>query len=1545
MPRLTKKQQIDLYGRNLPTPSIDMMRMSDVTTNDQVYLDHETMIENYGTLTDDEGVRFSRTSHLAAPDYLDRLVRVDLSLSFYMSTWEGFTPEELTKELFQRVNSNDGADNQSLFINVVMSQTPSSEESRRISRRGMMGLFRPDSNPLKSILDALPPGSISYENLGRYAASIGAVEQNTVSLPLSDFFSTIEYTAELDADENTIIKVSNINVPMYVRDINDIDNLTFFAVASTNHPLEIGGSAKLDPISYSLNFSDITYEDLIKNRTLATYGDPVYVDADSVYYPNPPLLGLNSKYYKTDDFGSSDIVRSVNGLLSEYAQYRSTDEELDNAISEAAFTVQENGSAIDFIPRLNQVAQVFSETAELTRTSRFYDRMRILINNADSTLRNQEEVVKRVYRNYKVVDGRALVVPEFDAFSYIGDLKQEDFLYDRFLHTNVANYVPIQGIPSSYPGKAELPASPSERIQEFSEGQEAARRRIATLLRADINSAEITDTGIGSDAGLIGKMISAFTNWVYYNWTPRFIQGSEHQSYRDSTTHDGAHYYIAYNFNPSPDKQDTTIMIDSSKWNNSRDEPDEDDKRAPMRFRDMIRKNSPDAGFGGAVHDPDKTRNLFGYYPASVVERVGDVYKDGYKYDGAYGIQRTTERPDGTAAWDHPVRDDTGYTLGGESDHENEISYMDPFFWTAVKPSVLYALQTLLQQKNQIWFFVPRREFPNSTDPTLSSLEDFDSDPGIPLTGGTVATDYETASELGNKYYDWIGGISALWDNTRESYGRGMNSGGVPLGSEYANGSHAKNPGWLRVSRKKQANIRNQISDLLLRTFGVDPDTGMGSPAAHLDDVDATSTNVETRIDEYLQNMPGVISESIIEDLFTSLDVLSPEAVNTPAELIQWSQIYTDSVFVNLEKTMDEYLDNKLCRIYAVTCYPDPSRSDIQRTVAKVDFEAMSDTDQGYYNVTGDIVMRNVEWVQQNPLSVGYKLLNSRGEQIPFGLWNLGPLQYQRAEFGEDLNKNVFSYTFGDDLKELIRAQITSRRDDIKTAIQEYLFLRGAFDGLKSDTGIHSALAEFDIVLKKYGYFFFDMEKYIRKESIMSKFINVDRLLAYLPSAKDITNSAVRFRSVRMKLDNFGDPATGFTRDHAELTLSKDISTDLNQGIPTRFSEMEFYTPSKPDGTPYVYSQIKAVQNITFDQITEYTNVRDLVSAGSPSIDLDGATTVQGLGPGYAGETSSPENIDLIGIAPFVFDDGTSDSTEGSFDVQTQYGQSTAAAAAALNLQSQLIKNGEVNVEGLLNDPIYAPQNLYTGITIRNYAFPNFPDGTLPYGQNWKKDYRLMCFNYQFFMDDDLAFSFAEDEELNDGINSVDSIEVRILIEDKSYQVISAMYAKYVDVFKVFEDEYYEFAKENCAFDAYSQQFNRFFVEVMMSRFPDAVNSPWYRMVATYTLFLNIFTDTYGGDQRAMEEAANNLLETTRPETGNLGALMELFERAKLMNDALKEASVQVRSADNNIQNYSGGLKQFKITKLLASPVIDHIGDYTEQEEDPRYSLFEDDPD
>ena len=107
MPRLTKKQQIDLYGRNLPTPSIDMMRMSDVTTNDQVYLDHKTMLENYGTLTDDEGVRFSRTSRLAAPDYLDRLVRVDLSLSFYMSTWEGFTPEELTKELFQKVNSND----------------------------------------------------------------------------------------------------------------------------------------------------------------------------------------------------------------------------------------------------------------------------------------------------------------------------------------------------------------------------------------------------------------------------------------------------------------------------------------------------------------------------------------------------------------------------------------------------------------------------------------------------------------------------------------------------------------------------------------------------------------------------------------------------------------------------------------------------------------------------------------------------------------------------------------------------------------------------------------------------------------------------------------------------------------------------------------------------------------------------------------------------------------------------------------------------------------------------------------------------------------------------------------------------------------------------------------------------------------------------------------------------------------------------------------------------------------------------------------------
>lgn len=196
-------------------------------------------------------------------------------------------------------------------------------------------------------------------------------------------------------------------------------------------------------MAYALNFSDVVYEDIIRNGSIATYGEDAFVDQAGTYYPNTPMRAISKKYYKTDSYGIPEILLSTENLMSEYRDYSLSNEEMMDALDMVNLALAKYSDDPRLLIRLNELGRAFPY-GEDSKVALFGENFRILVTNMDSLLTEQAEVVRRRFKNYKIIDARSWEAPEMDATSYVEDYQVRDFLYDQIWGTNIANYVPIQ---------------------------------------------------------------------------------------------------------------------------------------------------------------------------------------------------------------------------------------------------------------------------------------------------------------------------------------------------------------------------------------------------------------------------------------------------------------------------------------------------------------------------------------------------------------------------------------------------------------------------------------------------------------------------------------------------------------------------------------------------------------------------------------------------------------------------------------------------------------------------------------------------------------------------------------------------------------------------------------------------------------------------------------------------------------------------------------------------------------------------------------------
>lgn len=187
-------------------------------------------------------------------------------------------------------------------------------------------------------------------------------------------------------------------------------------------------------------------------------------------------------------------------------------------------------------------------------------------------------------------------------------------------------------------------------------------------------------------------------------------------------------------------------------------------------------------------------------------------------------------------------------------------------------------------------------------------------------------------------------------------------------------------------------------------------------------------------------------------------------------------------------------------------------------------------------------------------------------------------------------------------------------------------------------------------------------------------------------------------------------------------------------------------------------------------------------------------------------------------------------------------------------------------------------------------------DRALEIGQGIRDGYRLMCFRYRDFMDDDIAFYNTKDitafDERNLKIAAENNREepysqyvIEVTVEDltlKFYteQLYMLLYNAYTDLVG-----YYEYAAELCSYNNITNQFNEFFVDAVNEKYLNAEDKPWikasYIITACRQIFFSSFEALGSETEQNIITAALELVNRMGPERGTLDNLRTFTKEYK----------------------------------------------------------------
>jgi hypothetical protein len=371
-------------------------------------------------------------------------------------------------------------------------------------------------------------------------------------------------------------------------------------------------------------------------------------------------------------------------------------------------------------------------------------------------------------------------------------------------------------------------------------------------------------------------------------------------------------------------------------------------------------------------------------------------------------------------------------------------------------------------------------------------------------------------------------------------------------------------------------------------------------------------------------------------------------------------------------------------------------------------------------------------------------------------------------------------------------------KQDVKDAVKDIVPLLAEYHGLNMSTGLHRRLAHMDIIVQKYGYFFFDLEKYIQKRSVISRYMNPRTFQKYFEWGRDMINHTIRIDDVTFERWN-AQLVDGRWRafDWTGLGSSRDTGTRL---------VMEWNPESGYNAQP--------------------TDIRYLKFNGT------------GLYGGISAGTVPYARVKTMDVG-------------GWTDIGME--KDDAGEDVLMDLDSDT----EI--------PSYAQ---WSYLMWRNYDFA--------YDEKVPDSYRMACFAYNYYVDDDIA------------IAGPDAMHLEVNVRDRSDRIIYYLKSIMNGIDSDFQ-EYVDMASENCAYNTFDSSFNDFFTNHMDDLYGDnMMSAPWLRAAAAYVIFDDLFYGRYGGEFGIVMDAARAIADSINPYTGDLDSVLDYGQKVRDMRDQMR---------------------------------------------------------
>ena len=1072
MPRLTYSgDTTDLFGKFLPTPVFDGIKIKSISPSDQDIVD---------------AARLYRAISGPNPDInLANAARLEVKTSLMFNSDDSFTPEEYFNTLL-----TNGVDNSpSLYLNIIaIKESDSSTNLINQLKNDKLNL----SN-IRTALDSISVNTARYHDLKGTPTDITSdlivndLLNRTVyqvySIPYSTNVANYSYTSDYDEDGNPIFNTGNITFSFLISDFKILENVSIFACLSTRDIKDISLQSRA---MFTLNFGDISYEDVKIAGKVAKFGDAVYLDSNSLVYPSMPLMALDSKFYKTDNVSKLDLNKSLDPIIQNYSKFMKNDKSLKRQIDNIIFVRQKYFASPELLPNLQKANKLSPSKSPNNNIGRMYDEIRIVINNFNVALLGEQEVVKRIFRNNKILDLRDLFDLEF-----IGSYDQEnetnpfidrDYIYKNKLHSNVAKYVPVSDT-MNWPGQAELPVTSAELRDRTNERVSRLKQKIFKLFEESIaNSVE--DIDIGSQIDDANRWVQGFVNF----WSGRLetleaqvrdtqIGNIEFDEYIASRTTNSQVYYV---------KEDS---LDDLEDDLDRD-IDEDDV-----VEYVLEQFSP--ALAPSPYSPNEDPKALSYgkmdelyaWQAGSSGRIQLIFPN--------VIERGTVLPTiGTTRKDHV---DQANTVAAE---------YDLFEATALTLDVPIGGSKKAIAKAVINYFSG-----NEQDRNIYVV-------GMLIRGRELfrTNDGEIFKEnLQKDIVDFLTANDNLLEGDLDSRGELQATDLLNSGLQY-----------------RFIKIRNSI-------------------------VNSFKSKINDTIDEIV-NDPNLLTQLLQENERDNL---------------------ASQIFDKLKRSLKALVNSNLSsdRYTAVLATP------------YNDYKYAGKTAKAKLIKTGDDDNKGVIYGK-------YQNLDDRFQP---GYASGGSMWYHKIDLAGSL-------------KESIRSGFSSLENEVENLIENILEEVLQLESINMDVRLFDKLANTDIIIQKSGYFFFDYEKFVRRRSFISRYIDVGRLVDFSSQGKEITNASIKL-----------DRITYFNKTYnTQMELKKDRTMPQN---PVEYESFSFFTSRAEDGKLLSYPRAPLSTVLSFDDFfntTPVAAVRATLPVGAETV-----TGIESVGP-VVSTATGPKSVDAF---------------------------------------------------------------------------------------------------------------------------------------------------------------------------------------------------------------------------------------------------------------------------------------------------------------------------